>query len=163
MSDHVDHVMEQWALQGVGLDVSPMAVVGRIKRLAQIIESELRVTYNQHAIDAAAFDVLATLRRSPPPHQLTPAELMRAAMVTSGAITQRLDRLEGRGLISRDRRHGDGRSIRVSLTPEGRELIEGALKDNFATQERILAGLTPAQRERLGKDLRRLLQTLGDA
>ncbi|UGY92681.1 MarR family winged helix-turn-helix transcriptional regulator [Streptomyces gobiensis] len=162
MTDHVDRVMAQWAEQAPDLDASPMAVVGRIKRLAQIIEGELRATYKNHSLDVAAFDVLATLRRSPPPHRLTPAELMRTSMVTSGAITQRLDRLEGRGLITRTRREHDARSFDVALTDDGRALVDEALLDNVATQNRLLAGLTRAQRDRMAKDLRGLLESLGD-
>ncbi|MER7035643.1 MarR family winged helix-turn-helix transcriptional regulator, partial [Streptomyces albidoflavus] len=113
-------------------------------------------------LDAAAFDVLATLRRSPAPHRLTPADLMRSAMVTSGAITQRLDRLEARELVVRTRREGDGRSVYVSLTEAGRELIDRALVDHVDNQNRLLSGLTHEQRERVADDLRGLLESLGD-
>ncbi|MEU6659870.1 MarR family transcriptional regulator [Streptomyces sp. NPDC046821] len=162
MTDHVDHVLAQWADQAPHLDASPMAVVGRIKRLARIVEAELRVTYRSHDLDAAAFDILATLRRSRPPHRLTPAELMRASMVTSGAITQRLDRLEQRGLITRTRGEYDARSSNVSLTDEGIAVVDKALLSNVATQDRLLAGLTRPQRDRMAKDLRSLLESLGD-
>ena len=95
--DHVDRVLAQWARQRPDLDVSPMAVIGRLSRATRLIDAELRRTFAAHGLDAASFDVLATLRRSDPPHRLTPAALMRSAMVTSGAVTQRLDRLEERG------------------------------------------------------------------
>ncbi|KOG64132.1 MarR family transcriptional regulator [Streptomyces griseoflavus] len=162
MTDHVDRVLAQWAEQAPDLDASPMAVVGRVKRLAHIIETELRAAYKSHDLDAAAFDVLATLRRSPPPHRLTPAALMHSSMVTSGAISQRLDRLEERGLITRTRRTHDARSFDVTLTEAGLELVDKALLDNVATQNRLLAGLTRAQRDRMAKDLRGLLESLGD-
>ncbi|MFH8746823.1 MarR family winged helix-turn-helix transcriptional regulator [Streptomyces rimosus] len=162
MTDHVDRVLAQWAEQAPDLDASPMAVVGRVKRLAHIIETELRAAYKSHDLDAAAFDVLATLRRSPSPHRLTPAALMHSSMVTSGAISQRLDRLEERGLITRTRRTHDARSFDVTLTEAGLELVDKALLDNVATQNRLLAGLTRAQRDRMAKDLRGLLESLGD-
>ncbi|KOT88608.1 MarR family transcriptional regulator [Streptomyces sp. NRRL F-5755] len=162
MTDHVDRVLAQWAEQAPDLDASPMAVVGRVKRLAHIIETELRAAYKSHDLDAAAFDVLATLRRSPPPHRLTPAALMHSSMVTSGAISQRLDRLEERGLITRTRRTHDARSFDVTLTEAGLELVDKALLDNVATQNRLLAGLSRAQRDRMAKDLRGLLESLGD-
>ncbi|KOG73412.1 MULTISPECIES: MarR family winged helix-turn-helix transcriptional regulator [Streptomyces] len=162
MTDHVDRVLAQWAEQAPDLDASPMAVVGRVKRLAHIIETELRAAYKSHDLDAAAFDVLATLRRSPPPHRLTPAALMHSSMVTSGAISQRLDRLEERGLITRTRRTHDARSFDVTLTEAGLELVDKALLDNVATQNRLLAGLTRTQRDRMAKDLRGLLESLGD-
>ncbi|KDQ68651.1 MarR family winged helix-turn-helix transcriptional regulator [Streptomyces halstedii] len=162
MSDHVDRVLAQWAEQVPGLDTSSMGVFGRVKRLARIIEAEQRAAFGAHDLDAAAFDVLATLRRSPAPHRLTPADLMRSAMVTSGAITQRLDRLEARELVVRTRREGDGRSVYVSLTEAGRELIDRALVDHVDNQNRLLSGLTDDQRERVADDLRGLLESLGD-
>ncbi|MGJ5695040.1 MarR family transcriptional regulator [Streptomyces sp. SID7815] len=162
MSDHVDHVLAQWAEQCPELDSSSMAVMGRIKRLARIVEAEQRVVFGAHDLDPAAFDVLATLRRSPAPHRLTPAELMRSAMVTSGAITQRLDRLEERDLVVRTRRAEDGRSVHVSLTQAGRELIDRALVDHVANQNRLLSGLTEEERTHVADDLRGLLESLGD-
>ncbi|WP_432104687.1 MarR family winged helix-turn-helix transcriptional regulator [Streptomyces sp. bgisy091] len=162
MSDHVDRVLAQWAEQCPELDTSSMGVIGRIKRLARIVEAEQRAVFGAHDLDPAAFDVLATLRRSPAPHRLTPAELMRSAMVTSGAITQRLDRLEERELVMRTRRAEDGRSVHVSLTPAGRKLVDQALGDHVANQNRLLSGLGEGQRDRIGDDLRDLLESLGD-
>ncbi|MEU9359337.1 MarR family transcriptional regulator [Streptomyces sp. NPDC051840] len=162
MSDHVDRVLAQWAEQCPELDTSSMGVIGRIKRLARIVEAEQRAVFGAHDLDPAAFDVLATLRRSPAPHRLTPAELMRSAMVTSGAITQRLDRLEERELVMRTRRAEDGRSVHVSLTPAGRKLIDQALGDHVENQNRLLSGLGEGQRDRIGDDLRDLLESLGD-
>ncbi|MEV5161325.1 MULTISPECIES: MarR family winged helix-turn-helix transcriptional regulator [unclassified Streptomyces] len=162
MSDHVDRVLAQWAEQCPGLDSSSMGVIGRIKRLSRIVEAEQRTVFGAHDLDPAAFDVLATLRRSPAPHRLTPAELMRSAMVTSGAITQRLDRLEERELVVRTRRPEDGRSVHVSLTQAGRELIDRALVDHVENQNRLLSGLTEEQRDQVADGLRGLLESLGD-
>ncbi|MET9590595.1 MarR family transcriptional regulator [Streptomyces sp. NPDC006516] len=162
MSDHVDRVLAQWAEQYPELDASSMGVFGRIKRLAQIVEAEQRAVFGAHGLDAAAFDVLATLRRSPAPHRLTPADLMRSAMVTSGAITQRLDRLEARGLVVRIRRQEDARSVHVALTDAGRELIDRVLVDHVDNQERMLSGLTGEERGRIAGELRGLLESLGD-
>ncbi|MEU7144010.1 MarR family transcriptional regulator [Nocardia sp. NPDC046473] len=163
MTDHVDHVLAQWQDQRPDLDVSPMAVLGRLSRLSQLTGAELRKTFTTHGLDPASFDVLATLRRSEPPHSLTPTELMHSAMVTSGAITQRLDRLEERGLVRRSRSESDGRGIRVDLTDTGRTLIDDALPDHVATEERLLAPLNPKQRAALADALRTLLESLGDA
>jgi DNA-binding MarR family transcriptional regulator len=162
VSDHVDRVLAQWAEQRPDLDVSPMAVIGRLSRLSQLVNGELQRTFARHGLDRASFDVLATLRRSGPPHQLTPADLMRSSMVTSGAITQRLDRLEERGLVTRSRSPVDGRSSHVTLTPKGREVLDAALPDHLATEERLLAALPSAQREQLAAVLRALLESLGD-
>ncbi|SHN22266.1 MarR family winged helix-turn-helix transcriptional regulator [Streptomyces yunnanensis] len=163
MADHVDLVLEQWATQRPDLDASPMAVIGRLKRLSRLIEAELRRTFSTHGLDAASFDVLATLRRSDPPHHLTPTELMRAAMVTSGAITQRLDRLESRGLVTRIPSESDGRGIHVALTDDGRALIDQALPDHIDTENRLLTALTTTQRDTLADALRALLESLGDS
>jgi DNA-binding MarR family transcriptional regulator len=162
MADHVDHVLEQWSAQRPDLDVSPMAVIGRLSRLSRLISAELHRTFSAHGLDPASFDVLATLRRSEPPHRLTPAELMRASMITSGAVTQRLDRLEARGLVTRARSESDGRSVYVALTDDGRALIDNALPDHVATEDRLLSVLTGAERGTLADTLRTLLESLGD-
>ena len=139
-----------------------MAVIGRLSRVTLLIAAELRITFAAHGLDPASFDVLATLRRSPSPHRLTPSELMRSSMVTSGAITQRLDRLEERGLVARTPSDSDGRGVHVLLTDEGRALIDQALPDHVDTEARLLAALTPAQRDVIAHLLRNLLQALGD-
>ncbi|MFD7236201.1 MarR family winged helix-turn-helix transcriptional regulator [Streptomyces syringium] len=161
MADHVDRVLEQWAERRPDLDVSPMAVIGRLSRLHRLIDAELGRTFAAHGLDKASFDVLATLRRSgPPPYSLTPAGLMRSSMVTSGAITQRLDRLEARGLVTRTPSASDGRVVHVTLTEEGLALIDRALPDHVATEERILAALSRPQRDALAEGLRDLLESL---
>ncbi|MEW1911594.1 MarR family transcriptional regulator [Kitasatospora sp. NPDC085895] len=162
MADHVDTVLAQWARQRPDLDVSPMAVIGRLKRVVAAFEPEMRRTFAAHGLDAASFDVLATLRRNGPDHPLTPAELMRSAMVTSGAVTQRLDRLQANGLVTRSPSPTDGRVVLVSLTDKGLALIDGALPDHLATEERLLAALDPAARDGLAATLRTLLETLED-
>jgi len=162
VADHVDHVLAQWAAQRPDLDVSAMGVIGRLARASRLIDAELGHTFSAHGLDRASFDVLATLRRSGPPHRLTPTALMRSSMVTSGAITQRLDRLKPRGLVARTRNVADGRGVYVELTDEGLALIDGALPDHIETEERLLAGLTDAQRDTLADTLRALLESLGE-
>jgi DNA-binding MarR family transcriptional regulator len=153
MADAVDDLLAQWAQQRPDLDPSPMGVIGRLSRAARLVEARLRPVFAAHDLDPASFDVLATLRR----HDLT-----RAAMVTSGAITQRLDRLEARGLVGRAPRAGDGRGVVVALTPQGRALIDRALPDHVANEHRILAGLDAGERAALAAALRGLLLALGD-
>jgi len=160
-SDSVDDLLDQWARQRPDLDVSPMGVIGRLSRAARLVEAQLRSAFTAHDLDAASFDVLATLRRHDRP--LSPTELMRSAMVTSGAITQRLDRLAARGLVTRAPREGDGRGVLVALSPPGRALIDRALPDHVANEHRILAGLDDDQRAALTAALRTLLVSLGDA
>lgn len=151
-------MLAQWADQRPDLDVSPMAVIGRLSRLSRLVDAELRATFAGHGLDSASFDVLATLRRAGP---LTPTELMASSMVTSGAVTQRVDRLVGRGLVSRVRNDSDGRSTVVALTDDGRALVDRALPDHLATEERVLTALDPAQRAALAETLRTLLRSLG--
>lgn len=158
MTDHVDELLAQWATVRPDLDVSPMGVIGRLSRLSRLIDGELRKTFARHDLDAASFDVLATLRRNDKP--LTPADLMRSSMITSGAVTQRLDRLAGRGLVTRTPSTTDGRVVFVSLTDEGRALIDRALPDHVATEHRLLASLDRAEREALATTLRDLLRAL---
>jgi DNA-binding MarR family transcriptional regulator len=162
VADHLDFVLDQWARERPDIDPSPMGVIGRVTRLARLVEPELARTFVRHGLERSSFDVLATLRRSGPPYRLTPAELMRSSMVTSGAVTQRLDRLERRGLIERMPSEIDARSIQVALTADGLELIEQALPDHVANEQRILAALSPTQRGALADLLRRLLESLGD-
>lgn len=159
MADHLDRVLDQWAVARPDLDVSPMGVFGRLSRLNALTSAEMRRTFARHNLDSSSFDVLATLRRS---GRLTPAGLMRASMITSGAVTQRLDRLEARGLVTRTPNETDGRGVYVDLTDAGRELIDRALPDHVATEHRMLEGLTAAQREHLVEALRVMLGTLED-
>lgn len=160
--DHVDFVLSQWARERPDLDAAPMGVVGRISRLARLLDVELSRAFSVHGLDRPTFDVLAALRRSGPPFRLSPAGLTRASMVTSGAITQRLDRLEERGLITRTRSDLDARCVYVALTDKGRTLIDQALPDHVANEDRLLAPLTAAQRRALADSLRKLLESLGD-
>ena len=158
--DPVDRILEQWRTVRPDVDVSPMAVIGRLSRASRLVDVELGRTFAGHGLDAASFDVLATLRRSG--GVLSPGELTRSAMVTSGAITQRLDRLEARGLVTRARNSADGRGVHVRLTDDGLRLIDAALPDHVATEHRVLAALTATQRTALTDALRTLLAALGD-
>ncbi|GAA2930671.1 MarR family transcriptional regulator [Streptomyces thioluteus] len=162
MADHVDFVLEQWAARLPDLDVSPMGVIGRLSRLHRLVEAELARTFKAHGLDAGSFNILATLLRSAPPHRLAPTELMRAGMVTSGAVTQRLDRLEARGLVTRTPDETDGRGVRVGLTDEGLALVEKALPDHLATEQRLLDVLGRERQDELAGMLRELLESLGD-
>jgi DNA-binding MarR family transcriptional regulator len=163
MTDHVDFILKQWRAQRPDLDVSPMGVVGRLSRLSRLAGDEISSTFKKHGLDRASFDVLATLYRSGPPHRLTPLELTRASMVTSGAITQRLDRLEEDGLVKRSPSDSDGRGVHVTLTESGLAQIKRILPDHLETENRILAALTRKERTELADLLRKLLESLGDS
>jgi DNA-binding MarR family transcriptional regulator len=154
--DAVDRLLAQWRRERPDVDPSPMAVIGRISRVARRVDLAQRATFARFDLDPPAFDVLATLRRSGAPFSLTAGDLMRTAMVTSGAITQRLDRLEGRGLVRRGPHPGDGRVVLVTLTDTGRTLVDRVLPDHLATEERLLAALSAEQRATLAGLLRTL-------
>lgn len=154
--DHVDRIVEQWQAERPDLDTSPMAVIGRLSRIAASVTAELAGTFARHGIDASAFDVLATLRRQGAPYQLTPAALAIEAMVTTSAVAQRLNRLEVLGFISRLPRPEDGRGKLVELTTSGRELVDRVLPEHLATEEALLVNLSAEERESLVQLLKRL-------
>ncbi len=161
VEDAVDLILEQWRRERPDLDCSPMGIIGRITQLQREVYLAQRATFAKHGLDAPSFDVLAALRRAGAPYQLTPTALMRTALVTSGAITQRLDRLEERGLITRERSESDGRAVVVTLTDAGRTALDDAMPDHLETERRLLEGLPSADREQLAALLRRLLVALG--
>ncbi|QOD44325.1 MarR family winged helix-turn-helix transcriptional regulator [Clavibacter zhangzhiyongii] len=154
--DHVDRILTQWAAERPDLDASPMAVVGRLARAAGAVAAELDRTFARHGIDASTFDVLATLRRQGAPHRLPPAQLARESMITTSAVAQRLNRLEGLGLVARLPRPEDGRGKLVELTAAGRRLVDRVLPDHLATEEALLAPLDARERLTLAELLGRL-------
>lgn len=161
MEDAVDLILEQWARERPDLDCSPMGIIGRISQLQREVHLAQRATFGRHGLDVPSFDVLAALRRAGPPYQLTPTALMRTALVTSGAITQRLDRLEEKGLITRERSEDDGRAVVVTLSDAGWKALEETLPDHLETEQRLLAGLSTDDRTQLADLLRRFLVSLG--
>ncbi|MFI0408895.1 MarR family winged helix-turn-helix transcriptional regulator [Actinomadura sp. 3N508] len=162
MADAVDAIVAQWERERPDLDPSPMGVIGRISRAQQLLGKELKEFFAAHGLEPWEFDVLATLRRHGAPYELTAGGLLRAAMVTSGAITNRIDRMEAKGLVERVRDAGDRRSVRIRLTARGLEVVDELVALHVANEERLLAGLDAAGRERLAGSLRTLLESLGD-
>jgi DNA-binding MarR family transcriptional regulator len=159
--DHAQHVVDQWTSVRPELDASPVLVIGRLHRVALALTAELVKVYNAHGLGEGDFDVLATLRRTGEPYELTPSELVEQTMVTSGAVTKRLDRLEGAGLVARRVSDGDRRSRIVVLTDKGRELIDRAAPEHFANEARLLEPLTEAERTTLARLLAKLGAPLG--
>lgn len=147
--DHVDFVTQQWERERPDLDVTAMGVIGRVARLYLAYQQEMQKTFAAFGLNAAKFDVLATLRRAGAPHALSPGALMQATMVASGTMTNRIDRLAADGLVRREVNPEDSRSFLIALTPEGRELIDRAVTEHVATQARLLAGLAPEEVETL--------------
>lgn len=162
MSDALDKITAAWHETRPEVDVSPMQVLGRLNRLARILEQEYREFFGTHNLETGEFDVLATLRRSGEDGGLTAGALNKAAMVTSGAITNRIDRLAAKGLVERLPDPTDRRAIRVHLTPEGLALVDKILPLHVANGSRLLADLSPTDREQLAVLLRSLSESWGD-
>ncbi|HXH33807.1 MAG TPA: MarR family transcriptional regulator [Plantibacter sp.] len=156
MSTRVDDILAQWHDERPDLDVSPMAVIGRLSRAAGAVDARLAAMFATHGLDAASFDVLATLLRSGAPHELSPKDLAHWSMVTTSAIAQRLNKLADRGLVTRRPSEQDGRGTVVALTAAGRDLVERTLPHHLATEEQILAGFSAAERAQLASFLERL-------
>ena len=161
--DQVDAILGQWARERPDLDASPMGIFGRVSRLAPLLLDAQLTVFRRLGLDFASFDVLATLRRSGGPCELTPGDLARSMMVTPGAVAQRLAGLEERGLVTRRHDNPDRRKVTVALTPEGRALIDDAVPQHLANEHRVLAAFTADERQTLAALLRRLLAAVDDA
>ncbi len=158
--DRVDKVIKQWAQERPDLDVSSMELIGRLARIYKFLGLGMTLTFTEHGLNAANFDVLATLRRSGPPYALSPNDLISSTMVTSGTMTNRIDQLTRAGLVERIKNPDDGRSVVVSLTKAGFKLIDAAVTDHVATQEQLTSGLSKDEQKRLNTLLKKFLQSL---
>jgi DNA-binding MarR family transcriptional regulator len=162
--DRAARAIEQWRRERPDLDVSPMGVIGRLNEASSLIARDrLAPVFARFGLQSGEFDVLATLRRSGAPYALTPTELYEATMVTSGAMTARLDRLEKAGLVQRAPHPSDRRGVVVQLTTNGLALVDAALGAHVANEHEILAGLTGEERETLAKLLEKLIGSLSQA
>lgn len=155
--DRVDRILDQWRRERPELDVAPMGTFGRLKRLSAHLGMGVDKVFEARGLSASSFDVLATLRRSGPPYALSPSALIEWTMVTSGTMTNRIDRLEDAGLIARAPDPADGRGTLVSLTDEGFALIDAAIDEHVANQHRLMEGLDAAERAELDQLLAKWL------
>src|SRR4029450_10440235 len=160
--DTVDRITHQWRTVRSDLDVSPLEVIGRVSRLSRLVDRRLAVNFARHGIEAWMYDVLATLRRSGEPYELTAGDLVRQTMVTTGAITNRIDRLEARGFVER-RSTSDRRKVIVRLTDAGFDKVEDVVQSHLDVERELLAALSQPQQRELASLLRRALTSLGDA
>ena len=154
-------IVDQWARERPDLDPSPMLVAGRIDRAAHLLDGALRPPFEAEQLGNGDFDVLAALRRSGPPFALRPVELSRAMLVTTGAVTKRIDRLEAAGLV--DRRSSvedDARGKVIRLTPAGRRLVDRMIAVHLANEDRLLGALSASERHTLGGLLAKLCASL---
>jgi DNA-binding MarR family transcriptional regulator len=154
--DGVDEIIEQWRLERPDLDPAPIAVIGRISRLARELERELETVYRAHGLEPGWHDVLATLRRQGAPYELRPSEFARTLMLTSSGTTKRLDRLEQAGLITRTPDPEDRRGIVITLTPAGLKMIDDVTEAHLDNESRLLGALTASDRRALADLLRKL-------
>ena len=157
MRDEVDELVEAWARERDDLDLAGMAVFSRISRLARHLDLARREAFSAHAIESWEFDVLAALRRAGAPYELSPGRLLRETLVTSGTMTNRVDRLTARGFVERSPDPDDRRGVIVRLTAEGKTAVDGAFEALLQAEARLLTDLPTKERRQLAALLRTLL------
>ncbi len=158
-SDEVDLLIDAWAGQLPDVDFSPLDIMSRLRRISLRLNGIRAAAFRSAGLAIWEFDVLAALRRAGEPFQLSPAQLVRVTMVTSGTLSNRLDLLEERGLVERHRNPEDGRGVLVHMSDTGRELVDAAMIALVSSEDEQLAGLSRGDRDQLIELLRRL----GDA
>jgi len=143
--DRVARIQDEWRRERPEVDIAPQGVIGRLHRLADRLSEELRLVYDRYGLSEGEFDVLCALRRAGEPYERAPGELAAHTMVTTGAMTKRIDHLERAGLVTRRRSDDDQRGRIVALTRPGLELIDRAFTDHMRNERRLLDLLTPTQ------------------
>lgn len=156
-ADEVDHIVAVWQRETPHLDVTPLLVLSRISRLSKHLDRARRTAFAAHHLEVWEYDVLAALRRAGAPYELSPGSLVTETMSTSGTMTNRIDRLERRGLVTRLPDPNDRRGVRVRLTDTGRETVESALAALLDWEHAFLETLGQAERRELAGLLRSLL------
>jgi DNA-binding MarR family transcriptional regulator len=158
--DEVDELVAAWHRERSDLDLAPVEVFSRISRLARLLDLARRDAFSAHRVEPWEFDVLAALRRAGTPYQLSPGALVRQTMVTSGTMTNRVDRLVGRELVTRLPDPDDRRGVLVRLTAAGKETVDGAFETLIERERGLLAQMPEAECTRLAGLLRRLMEPL---
>lgn len=149
--DAIDRALEQWDKERPDLNTTPMAMIGRLMRLAKILEARITEVHKSYGLKMGEFDVLAALRRAGEPYRLTPSELLESMLLTSGAMTNRLDKLENKNLILRHHSKADRRSVEVELTEKGLLLIEELIVKHVQAQEELVQGLSDSEQDQVGQ------------
>src|ERR1700761_600167 len=144
--DEVDRLVDAWRRERPDLDVSPLEVLSRVTRLARYLDRARRTAFAAHELALWEFDVLSALRRSGPPYRMSPGALLNQTLVTSGTMTNRIDRLTERDLVRREPDPNDRRGVLVVLTRTGLDTVDAALTDLLTSEQELLAGLTERQR-----------------
>ncbi|GAB3566347.1 MarR family winged helix-turn-helix transcriptional regulator [Spelaeicoccus albus] len=156
MADEVDRIVEAWRRERPDLDVEPMEVLSRVTRLARQLDLARRSTFLAHGLEVWAFDVLSALRRSGEPYRLSPSQLLTQTLVTSGTMTNRIDRLAGLGLVERHPDPRDRRGVLVQLTDTGRQRVDNALRELLEIERQLLVALSGDDQKLLAGLLRDL-------
>ena len=157
----VSRVIAQWEQQDPTLDVSPIGVIGRVHSIADWLSEQRVALYAKYALGTGEFDVLAALLRSGPPYEMTPSALADWTLVSSGAVTKRVDRCMEQGWVTRRPGRGDGRSRVIALTPEGKELIDVVWAASISRVHELVSGLDLAERDQLAMLLDKWSRSLG--
>ena len=157
--DKVDTIIKQWNKERPDLDVSSMELIGRIKKVNGHLVKEMDKTFAAHDLNHASFDVLATLRRSGQPYALSPNELLSTMMITSGTMTNRIDRLVKAGLVDRIANPNDGRGFIISLTKDGFSLIDKTVSAHVTTQTKLTSCLMIEEQQQLNELLSKFLRS----
>ena len=155
--DLVDEILDQWKRECPDLDCKPMAVFWRLNRLDRVSNAAIEARLGEHGLSRGEFEVLATLRRSGEPYTLAPTALARWMMLSSAAMTNRVDRLEAAGLVERRPDPGDRRGVLVALTPDGKRVVDAAVADHVENERRFLEPLTAEEQQTFIALLRKLL------
>jgi DNA-binding MarR family transcriptional regulator len=161
--DEVDRIVAAWNRERPDLDVGPLEVLSRVARLTRHLDRARRGVFAAHRLEHWEFDVLVALRRAGAPYQLSPGALIQQTLVTSGTMTNRIDRLEARGLVERHRSAEDRRGVIVRLTADGLALVDSAFAALLAEENELLSDLDPAGRAQLATLLRVVLAQFDDA
>jgi DNA-binding MarR family transcriptional regulator len=156
-ADDVDRIVEAWHRELPDRDFVPLHVLSRISRLARHLDRARGSAFAEHGLERWEFDVLSALRRSGAPYELSPGQLVAQTLVTSGTMTNRVDRLTARGLVGRGPDPSDRRGVKVTLTEAGRTVVDGAMTDLLDRERALLRQLQPAEQAQLAELLRRLL------
>lgn len=157
MEDEVDRLVSAWRTERPELDVQPLHVLSRVSRLSRHLDRARRAVFAAHEMESWEFDVLTALRRAGSPYQLNPGQLLRATLVTSGTMTNRIDRLTAAGLVERHPDPADKRGVQVRLTDVGRAKVDAAFSDLIDRERELLAALSETDQARLAGLLRTLL------
>lgn len=155
-SDEVDRIVESWRRERPDLDFSPLQVLSRVGRLSRHLERARRTAFAASDLELWEFDVLSALRRAGDPYQLSPKALLQQTLVTSGTMTNRIDRLVERGLVERRTDPHDGRGILVVMTDDGQDRVDAAISTLLAAESELLDRLSAPDQERLSALLRKL-------